>query len=129
MTTQSAAPAGYSTVSPYLVVSDAAKMLEFAKSGLGAEENMKMEDNGRVVHCEVLIGESMIMIGENAEPGRETKSMLYVYVPDTDAAYKRALSAGAESFEEPADQEYGDRRAGFTDPFGNWWFVATSKSA
>src|SRR5688572_2307678 len=98
MATQTAAPAGYSTVSPYLVVSDAARMLQFVKEGLGAEENMKMEDNGRVVHCEVRIGESMIMIGENAEPGRETKTMLYVYVSDTDAAYKSGIAAGGESF-------------------------------
>jgi uncharacterized glyoxalase superfamily protein PhnB len=101
-------------------------MLEFAKQAMGAEEKLKMEDGGRVMHAEVRIGDSLVMLGENTDATQQTRSMLYVYVPDVEAAYRSGLAAGAESLEEPADQVYGDRRAAFTDPFGNRWFVAKS---
>jgi uncharacterized glyoxalase superfamily protein PhnB len=75
------------------------------------------------VHIELVIGDTVVLVGGG--PGQEPRTaMLYVYVPDVDDAYGRALDAGCTSFEAPADQEYGDRRAGFEDFAGNRWFVA-----
>ncbi len=124
MTTEAAAPAGYHTVSPYLVVSDAERLMTFLKDAFGAVETERMENAGRLAHGEVRIGDSIVMMGESPDPTRETHAMLYLYVADPDATYKKGLAAGAVSFEEPNDTAYGDRRAAFRDAFGNEWFVA-----
>jgi PhnB protein len=118
-------PDGYHTVTPYLLVPDAARLLDFLKAALGAEEIVRMAGpDGTVGHAEVRIGDSVVMMGQppnsNAAP-----AALYVYLEDCDAAYKRAVAAGGQSTEEPADQPYGDRRAGFKDPAGNTWWLAT----
>ncbi len=76
------------------------------------------------MHAEMTIGDSRIMLGQPA-PGQETHAMIHLYLPDTDATYKRALAAGATSVREPADQFYGDRSAGVRDEFGNQWYIAT----
>jgi uncharacterized glyoxalase superfamily protein PhnB len=121
-------PNEYNNVTPYLVVDGAAKLIDFLKHVFGATEKeiMKTPD-GRVMHAEVRIGDSVIMMGE---PGGQWKAMpasLYVYVQDTDAVYKRALEMGAASRMEPADQFYGDRNAGVQDSWGNLWWIATHK--
>ena len=119
-------PEGYGTVTPYLVVSDAAKLLDFIKSAFGAQELFRMEGpNGRIAHAEAQIGTSRVMVGEPMEPGRDTRAMLHLYVEDCDAMYAAALDAGATSDRVPADQFYGDRSAGVKDPFGNYWYVST----
>jgi uncharacterized glyoxalase superfamily protein PhnB len=84
-----------------------------------------MRADGTVHHAEVKIGDSIVMMGEPAEPAKARPSSLYLYVPDVDAAYKAALAAGAKSLMEPADQFYGDRSGGVEDPSGNHWYVAT----
>jgi uncharacterized glyoxalase superfamily protein PhnB len=122
--TQATAPAGYHTVSPYLVVSDGNQLMSFLKQVFDGEETTRMENEGRLAHGEIRIGDSIVMMGENTDASRVTHTMLYVYIADPDATYRRGLDAGGESLEEPADQVYGDRRAGFRDPFGNEWFVA-----
>jgi uncharacterized glyoxalase superfamily protein PhnB len=76
------------------------------------------------MHAEMKLGDSKIMLGQ-PEPGKETNAMIHLYMPDTDASYKRALAAGATSVREPADQFYGDRSAGVRDQFGNQWYIAT----
>ncbi len=119
-------PEGYSTVTPYLVVGDAAKLLDFVKAAFDAKELMRFaEPNGRISHAEVMIGDSHLMMGSSPAPGSETKAMLHLYVDDCDAWYKRAIAAGAKSEREPADQFYGDRTGGVRDPFGNFWYMAT----
>lgn len=118
-------PDGYHSVSPYLLVSDAAKLLDFLKAGLGAEETVRMPGpDGSVSHAEVRIGDSIVMMGQPMD-GSATTAALHVYLEDVDAAHKRAVAAGGVSTEEPADQPYGDRRAGFRDPAGNTWWLAT----
>ena len=119
-------PEGYHTVTPYLTVQGAAKLVDFLKQAFGAEEIFRTTGpDGTIRHAEVRIGDSVVMM---AEPRGEWKPMpgaIYLYVNDTDAAYKRALQAGATSLMEPADQFYGDRSAGVKDPVGNHWWIAT----
>ena len=118
-------PPGYATVTPYLCVADAAKLIEFLKQAFDAQLLFKMDGpGGRIMHAEMTIGDSRIMLAQ-PEPGKETHAMLHLYMPDTDASYKRALAAGATSVREPADQFYGDRSAGVRDQFGNQWYIAT----
>jgi PhnB protein len=119
-------PDGYGTVTPYLVVSDAAKLLDFIKAAFGAKELFRMNGpNGRIAHAEAQIGTSRVMVGEPMEPGRDTKAMLHLYVEDCDELYGAALKAGATSDRAPANQFYGDRSAGVRDPFGNFWYIST----
>jgi PhnB protein len=117
-------PDGYNNVMPYLVVTDINVLIDFLKKVYGAEEVMKME-NERGSHAEVRIGDTIVMMGSGPEMS-ESAATLYTYVDDVDATFERAIAAGGVSFERPADQEYGDRRAGVRDPFGNKWWIATS---
>jgi uncharacterized glyoxalase superfamily protein PhnB len=106
-------------------VSDATKLIDFLKQAFDAQLLFKMDGpGGRIMHAEMTIGDSRIMLGQPA-PGQETQAMIHLYVPDTDATYKRALAAGGTSVREPADQFYGDRSGGVRDMFGNQWHIAT----
>jgi uncharacterized glyoxalase superfamily protein PhnB len=119
-------PDGYRTVTPYLVVPGVARLIEFLKQSFDAEEIHRFPGpGGRVMHAEVRIGDSIVMMGEPSGEVQPIPAMLHLYVPDADAAYHRALKAGATSVREPADQFYGDRSAGVRDPCGNQWWVAT----
>jgi PhnB protein len=122
-------PEGYHTVTPYLMVRDAQEEIEFLKNALGATEShppMKRPD-GKIMHAEMKIGDSRVMFGEANEQWPATTSSLYVYVPDADSAYKRAVQAGGKSTVEPTDQFYGDRSGCIADPSGNTWWLATHK--
>jgi len=121
-------PKGRSTVSPFLTVRDAHKVLEFAKSIFGAEEitpPLWFED-GKLWNAEIAIGDSSIMIAE-APPGDEMimPGWIYLYVEDVDAMVAKALDAGAQSFMPVEDQFYGDRAGGVKDMAGNIWWIAT----
>src|SRR5216683_592284 len=120
-------PDGYSSVTPFLSVKGAAKLIDFLKQAFGAEEVMRMPGPGDVVmHAEVNVGNSRLMLSE-AMQTPPSQSSFYLYVNDADAMYKRALTAGATSVMEPTDQFWGDRMATVRDPFGNSWSVATHK--
>jgi uncharacterized glyoxalase superfamily protein PhnB len=124
-------PRGYHTVTPYLVAQDADAVINFVKSTFGGEETFRAVGSAGGYHCEVRVEDSMLMIGGGG-PGLSWKgdSMLgafHVYVRDCDAAYQRALQAGAKSLAEPADQEYGERSASVIDAAGNHWYIATFK--
>jgi PhnB protein len=126
--TVNAIPAGYSMVSPYLIGKDAAKMIELLVHAFGATERFRsLRPDGTVGHAEVQIGESIIMIAEAGPEAPAMPATIHVYVPDVDAAYGRALAAGAASIREPSDQFYGDRNAGVKDHAGNHWWIATHK--
>lgn len=119
-------PEGYHTVTPYLVVPGAGRLIEFLKEAFKAEEVERMsQPDGTVMHAEVRIGDSIIMMGESSDKFPAMPAAIYLYVPDIDAVYKRALAAGAASTMEPANQFYGDRNAGVKDPSGNLWWIAT----
>jgi len=122
-----AIPDNYHSVTPYLKVPGITKLLDFLTQAFDAKlvERMARPD-GTVMHAEVRIGDSVVMMGEptGADEG-PMPAMMYLYVADTDAFYRRAIAAGAASVMEPADQFYGDRNAGVKDPCGNLWWIAT----
>ena len=126
-------PEGYRTVTPYLVVADTTAVIEFTKAVLGAEQKMRAIGPGGGVHAEVRIGDSMLMIGGGAPElswrGEPMPSALHVYVPDVDAAFARAVAAGATADHEPRDMEYGERGCGVVDAAGNRWYIATARGA
>lgn len=124
--TVKAIPEGYHTVTPYLVTTDAARVLEFAKQAFGAVEVERHDDEqGRIQHAAIRIGDSMVMLGESSGDWKAMPAMLYLYVPDADATYRRAIEAGGTTVREPRDEVYGDRSGGVQDPAGNQWWIAT----
>ena len=120
-------PEGFHTITPYLVVDGAEKIIRFMKDAFGAEtvfEPMTRPD-GKIMHAELRIGDSIVMLSDVSERAQATSDMLHLYVPNVDAVYQKALKAGGKSLSEPADQFYGDRSGGVMDPAGNRWFIAT----
>jgi len=113
--------AGFHTVTPYLTTTKVDALIEFTKHAFGAVETHRDEMGPGRFHVEVRIGDSMVMIGGGPDAAPVT-AMLYLYVDDVDAAYKRALYAGASSVQEPGDTPDGARRGGVKDAFGNLWF-------
>jgi PhnB protein len=121
-------PAGYHTVTPYLTVKGLAGLIEFLKTTFDAtEKELLRRADGSIHHAELQIGDSVVMMGEATGEWKPTGASLYVYVPDTDATYQRALAAGATSLREPVDQFYGDRSGGVQDAWGHAWWLATHK--
>jgi len=122
---------GFRTVTPYVVVSDAAGMIEFVKRTFAGEEMSRAIGSAGGIHCEVRVGDCMIMIGGGG-PGLswhgDAKPMAFhIYVRDTDGVYRTALEGGAISLQAPTDQPWGERTANVKDPFGNHWYIATFK--
>jgi PhnB protein len=121
-------PDNYHTVTPYLVVPGAAKVIDFLKQTFDAKEVVRMAGpGGSVAHAEIKIGDSIVMMGEPMGPQQPMPAQLYVYVKDVDATYKKALVAGGTSVREVTDQFYGDRNGTVKDPAGNHWGIATHK--
>jgi PhnB protein len=121
-----AVPEGFGTVTPYLGVTGIARLIPFLEQAFGATETARhTRPDGAIQHAEVSIGTSRVMMGEAREQWNPMPARLYLYVPDVDNVYKRALAAGGTSLTEPANQPYGDRSAGIQDPSGNQWFIAT----
>lgn len=119
-------PEGFHSVTPYLVVREVPKLLDFLKQAFNAQEIMRMPTpGGAIMHAEVRVGNSAIMMGEASGEHQPMPGSLYLYVDDADATYKRALQAGAASQMEPANQFWGDRIASVIDPVGNHWSIAT----
>jgi PhnB protein len=129
-----AIPDGYHSVTPYLIVSDAARALEFYKQAFGAVELMRLDGpNGKVMHAEVKIGDSPVMLADefpemdaiSPQTLKGTPVSLMIYVEDVDARFKQAVTAGAKVQREVQDQFYGDRSGTLVDPFGHVWSLAT----
>jgi len=119
-------PEGYHTVTPYLVVDGAERVLEFIRRTFQTQERYSMpSEDGKIRHAEIQIGDSVVMLSDPTEQWPAMPSTLHVYLEDCDAAYRRALEAGGVSVREPEDQFYGDRSAGVRDPGGNIWWVST----
>lgn len=118
-------PDDFPRVSPYLIVKDVVKTIDFLKDVFGAEEMERMTlADGTANHAAVKIGDSVIMMGANPQ-SPPMPAMLYIFVEDTDATYNSALKAGAESVMEPSDQFYGDRNAAVKDSDDINWWIAT----
>lgn len=119
-------PNGYHSVTPYLITEDATKLIEFIKNGFNGQEISKsITPDGKIMHAEVKIGDSIIMLSDAIGEMGPRSAFLHLYVNDIDSTYKQALQAGAESTMEPSNQFYGDRSAGIKDPCGNEWWIAT----
>ena len=118
---------GYPLLSSVTVLEQCAQAIDWYKKVLGAKQRLRMDmPGGMVAHCELGFGDAVLMMGSAMPPRSPArKACLSVYVKDCDASYKAALSAGARSMQEPADQFYGDRTARFEDPFGNEWALMT----
>ena len=119
-------PEGAHTVTPYLVVEGIPKLLDFLKQAFGAQERFRMaRPDGGVMHADVMIGDSIVMMGEAMGEWKPKPGSLYLYVEDVDAVYQRAIDAGGTKVREPSNQFYGDRTGGVIDPCGNYWGIAT----
>jgi len=131
-----AIPAGYAGVTPYLIIRDAARALDFYKKAFGATELMRFPaPGGKIGHAEIKIGEGMVMLAdESPEMGHKspqtlggTAITLMFYVSDVDAQFAKAVAAGGTIKQPLKDQFYGDRSGTITDPFGHIWTIATHK--
>jgi PhnB protein len=129
-------PDGYHTVTPYLIVRDAARAIEFYRSAFGATELMRFAGpSGKVMHAEIKVADSVIMLADEFPEmgGRSPQSLggtptaILLYVDDVDAQFQRAVAAGATVQRPLQDQFYGDRSGGVVDPFGHQWTLATHK--
>ena len=127
-------PTGYHSIVPYITVRGAAKAIEFYKAAFGATEVMRFDGpGGTVAHAEIEVGGSRVMLGDEmpewGNRGPQTlggaSGGLMVYLPDVDAAFAKAVAAGATAFKPVTDQFYGDRSGTVTDPFGHVWTLAT----
>jgi PhnB protein len=129
-------PDGYATATPYLIVKDAARAIDFYKRAFAATEVMRFaHPSGKIGHAEIKIGNSIIMLAdEHPDMGYRsplslggTPVSILLYVPDVDARFRQALAAGAKEMRPVKDQFYGDRSGTLTDPFGHVWTIATHK--
>ena len=119
-------PKGLNSVNVYMLPLRAEPVINFLKRAFGARELGKYASpDGVVHHAEIRVGDSVVEMGEASGKYAPMPTMFYVYVPDCDAVYRRALQAGATSIAEPVDQPYGDRSGGVKDAFGNQWYIAT----
>jgi PhnB protein len=129
-------PDGYHAVTPYLVVDDAAKAIQYYQRAFGATEVARMDGPpGKIAHAELKIQDSMIMLSDEM-PGSGARSprslggspvSLFLYVEDVDTVYNRAVAAGGKADQPLADMFWGDRYGKLTDPFGHSWSLATHK--
>jgi len=133
-----AVPEGHHTVTPHLILDNAAQAIEWYKKALGAQEVARaVGPGGKIMHAEIRIGDSLIMLNDEMGPGKSARTMggspvsLWIYVQDCDALFNRAVAAGASVAPAPmgplADQFWGDRSGTFTDPHGYVWTIATHK--
>jgi PhnB protein len=120
-------PQGYSTVSVYIVTEGAQRVIDFLKKVFAAADLRRFDTpEGRIMHAEVRIGDTVVMIADASGTYPAFPAWLHVYVPDVDATYKKALEAGGVSVQEPVRREGDpDRRGGVKDPGGNIWWFAT----
>jgi PhnB protein len=119
-------PKGGHSITPYLVVKEAAKFIEFAKKAFDAKlESSTKADNGEIVNANLIIGDSSVMVSDQMHGTNTENAMLYLYVKDVDAVYKKAIDAGATNLQKVQDQFYGDRAGAIKDTWGNKWWIAT----
>lgn len=119
-------PQEYSTVSPYLIVDDANRTIDFLMHVFGAVELRRFPDaHGKLLHAEVRIDDTVVMLADGGADWQPIPAYVHVYVSDVDATYRRALEAGALSVQEPVKQEDEDKRGGVKDAGGTTWWIAT----
>ena len=126
-------PEGYHSITPYLIVDDANRAIDFYKRAFGAEEKFRLPMGERIGHAELQIGDSVVMLADEfpdmghlgpKSRGGPTASLM-LYVPDVDQAFRKAIDAGATEQRPVEDQFWGDRMGTLSDPFGHQWSLAT----
>ena len=129
-------PEGYHAITPYIVVDDAERAIEFYKDAFGADEHVRMPGpDGKIAHAELQIGDSKLMLSDPFEQSNVKSpsdrggptSSIFMYVEDVDATFEQARRAGASVVSELEDMFWGDRFGTLTDPFGHVWSIATHK--
>jgi uncharacterized glyoxalase superfamily protein PhnB len=121
-------PEGYHTITPIIQVEGASKFIDYLKNAFDAKEIHRYADpEGAIMHAEVQVGDSRIMLSDASDDFKAWPIRLQLYVVDVDTTYEKALEAGATSVREPSDQFYGDRSAGVVDNWGNQWWIGTHK--
>ena len=125
MTVQ-AIPDGFHTLTPYLTVKDAAAQLDFLVRAFDATVSHKsLRADGSIGHAQLVVGDSPVMVGQASDEWKALPCTIYMYVPDADETFRRAIAAGATSVREPRTEFYGDRAGGVQDSQGNYWWMAT----
>ena len=123
-------PTGYSTVSPYLIVDGAAETIEFLVRVFGAVELRRFPDDaGKLIHAEVRIDDTVLMIADGGDGWLPAPSHVHIYVNDVDATYAHALAVGAISVQAPVKKDDEDKRGGVKDAGGTTWWIATKVDA
>lgn len=123
-------PKGFRTVTPNIVVDNAEQAILFLKRALGATEQYRLTmSNGKVAHCELKIGDSIVNLGESMEGWPPRGLVAQIYVENSDALFERAVAAGASVLMPMTDMFFGSREGRISDPFGNVWTIATLKEA
>ena len=123
-----AIPKGFHTITPNIIVDDAEKAVEFLKKALGATESYRLVmSNGKITHCELRIGDSVLNLGESMDGWPARGLVAQIYVEDSDALFKKAVNAGATVIMPMTDMFFGSREGRVSDPYGNVWTIATLK--
>lgn len=119
-------PDGYHTITPFIIANNADKVIDFIKNSFdGKEISIHKTPEGSIMHAEIQIGDSRVMLSEGSDKYPAMPAMLYMYSEDCDAVYKKAMQSGGTSLREPTNEFYGDRSCGVQDPSGNQWWIAT----
>ena len=120
-------PSGYNSLSPYLIIDDAKKFVELMKAIFDAKELRRYDqENGDILHCELQVDDSIIMISNSTSQYPANKTMLHLYVPDVFKTFRKAIENGCEIIEEPINKDGDpDTRGSFYDFAGNFWSVST----
>jgi PhnB protein len=125
-------PDGYHSITPYLIIRDAGRAIDWYKTVFGAEEIMRMAGpDGKIGHAELKIGDTIMMLGDEGGPYKSPQALgdspigLMLYVKDVDVVFHRAMQNGARQKQALENKFYGDRSGGFYDPFGHSWMVST----
>lgn len=119
-------PEGFHTVTPFLTVNGATRLIDFITKAFDGQVTSLMKgDDGKIMHATVKIGDSTIMISDATEKFRPMPTMLYLYVENVDSVYQKAIGVKGVSLREPTDEFYGDRSAGIEDAWSNQWWIAT----
>lgn len=121
----------YRTVNAYIVADDADTQLTFLETAFGGRiSTCQRKDDGSIMHAEIAVGDSLVMVGQASERWKATRAAFYLWIDDVDATFAQAKSAGGRVESEPADMPYGHRHGGIIDPAGNtWWIASMAKRA
>ena len=123
-------PSGFHTVTPNIVVDDAENAVRFLKNAFGFEESYRLTTStGKIAHCELRLGDSIVNLGESMDGFPSTRLMAQIYVEDSDALFRRSVAAGAKVLMPMTEMFFGSREGRVEDPFGNMWTIATLKEA